>query len=143
MMTGKYKFEILHKYPHLLGEDIPIWTSFITHYPEFFETVDYDVKVGTGVNAEVIDDKKYRSYFEELTKKRIDVIGFNNDFVTIVEVKKRVTLGTLGQILGYKYLYKIQNPDLKEVKTLILCSSVDKDDIDVLNHYLIPFIVIK
>jgi len=142
-MTGKYNFEILHKYPHLLGEDIPIWQSFIIHYPDFYDTVDYDVKVGTGVNAEVIDDKKYRSYYADLTKKRIDVVGFKNEFVTIVEVKKRVTLGTLGQILGYKYLFLNQNPDLKLVKTLILCSSIDKDDMAVLNHYSIPFIVVK
>jgi len=142
-MPGKYNFELKPKYPHLLGEDIPIWTNFIIQNPDYFDTVDYDIKVGTGVNADVIEDKKYRSYYADLTKKRIDVLGFKNDFITIVEIKKRVSLGTLGQILGYKYLYLTEHPELKIVNILIICSQIDKDDISVLNHYSIPFIVVK
>jgi len=133
----------MHKYPHLLGEDVPIWNNFIKENPDYFDTVDYDVKVGTGVNAEIINDKKYREFYEDLTKKRIDVVGFLNDFVTIVEIKKRVSLGTLGQILGYKFLYLSEHPELKLIKTLIICSVIDTDDISVLNHYTIPFVIVK
>jgi len=142
-MPGKYNFTLMHKYPHLLGEDVPIWNNFIKENPDYFDTVDYDVKVGTGVNAEIINDKKYREFYEDLTKKRIDVVGFLNDFVTIVEIKKRVSLGTLGQILGYKFLYLSEHPELKLIKTLIICSVIDTDDISVLNHYTIPFVIVK
>jgi len=142
-MAGKYNFELMPKYPHLLGEDIPIWNRFIKQYPDYFDTVDYDIKVGTGVNAEVISDKKYRSYYEDLTKKRIDVLGWKNFFVTIVEIKKRVSLGTLGQILGYKYLYSRAHPEQKLIKILVITSSIDRDDRQVLEHYAIPFKVIN
>lgn len=141
-MTGKFEYKKLHKYPHLLGEDIPIWNSFLVQYPDYFETVDYDVKVGSGVNSEIISDPRYKTYYEDLTKKRIDVLGWKNNFVTIVEIKKRVSLGTLGQILGYRFLYLDEHPELKLLKTLIITSSIDRDDKRVLEHYSIPFIFV-
>jgi len=141
-MPGKYNYEILPKYPHLLGEDIPIWERFLEAYPNYFDSVDYDVKVGSGVNSDVISDKKYRTYYEDLTKKRIDVLGWKNFFITIVEIKKRVSLGTLGQIIGYKFLYSEEHPEENLIKTLIITSSIDRDDQKVLDHFSIPFIVI-
>lgn len=141
-MPGKYNYEQLPKYPHLLGEDVPIWDKFIQVFPVFFDSVDYDIKIGSGVNADVIDDTKYKTFYEDLTKKRIDVIGYLNEFITIVEIKKRVSLSTLGQILGYKFLYSKEHPDLKLIKTLIITSTIDRDDLSVLEHFHIPHIIV-
>ena len=139
-MPGKFNYEIRSKYPHLIGEDSLIWTKFITLYPERFDTVDYDVKVGQGVDTTPIPEGKYQQYWAELTKKRIDVIGYKDNLVTIVEVKKRVGLPTLGQILGYKFLYLREYPEITSLGTLIVCSSIDQDDIDVLEYYGMHFI---
>ena len=139
-MPGKFNYEIRSKYPHLIGEDSLIWTKFITLYPERFDTVDYDVKVGQGVDTTIIPEGKYQLYWAELTKKRIDVIGYKDNLVTIVEVKKRVGLPTLGQILGYKFLYLREYPEITSLGTLIVCSSIDQDDIDVLEYYGMHFI---
>lgn len=141
-MPGKFNYEIRHKYPHLLGEDKEVWDRFIKNNPGRFETVDYDFKVGEGVKVFTTTDDKAKQYWETLTKKRIDVIGYKRDFATIIEVKKRVGLYTLGQVLGYRFLFHREHPDIKLLPVLVVCERIGKDDIDVLNHYGIKFEVI-
>jgi len=141
-MPGKFNYEERHKYPHLIGEDSDVWSRFIRKFPDKFDTVDYDVKVGKGADIEPIPDDIGKKYWSTLTKKRIDVVGHKANFVTIVEVKKRASLFTLGQILGYRYLYLRDNIKLKSIRTLIVCSSISPDDIAVLNYYGIDYFVV-
>lgn len=141
-MPGKHNYELRYKYPHLIGEDSQIWSRFVLAYPEFFDTISYDVKVGAGAKTFTIPDKKSQLYWSELTKKRIDVVAYKSDVVTIVEIKKRVGLYTLGQILGYKFLFLRENPDIKIVNVLIISSAIPDDDKDVLDYYNIPYIIV-
>ena len=141
-MSGKFNYEVRKKYPHLIGDDTEVWSRFIEKYPDKFETVNYDVKVGKGVDTDILEDARDRKYWSTLTKKRIDVVGYKSNFVTIIEVKKRASLFTLGQILGYRFLFLRDNPSLRSVRTLIVCSSIDQDDIAVLNYYGIEFFIV-
>lgn len=141
-MPGQFNYEVRHKYPHLIGEDTAVWERFILKYSDKFQTVDYDVHIGKGVNTDPIPEQSLKNYWADLTKKRIDVIGYKDNFVTIIEVKKRVGLYSLGQILGYKFLYLREHPEISVVSTLIVCSSIDQDDRDVLIHYGINFVVV-
>lgn len=142
MSPGHFNYEFRHKYPHLIGEDTEVWNRFILKYPDKFDTVDYDIHIGKGVNTDPIPEQSSKNYWADLTKKRIDVIGFKGNFVTIIEVKKRVSLATLGQVLGYKFLYLREHPEISVVSTLIICSAIDQDDKDVLGHYGINFVVV-
>lgn len=141
-MPGKFNYEERRKYPHLIGEDTEVWTRFIRKYPDKFDTVDYDVKVGLGSDPNHTLEETSHKYWADLTKKRIDVIGYKNDFVTIVEVKNRVGLFTLGQVLGYKFLYLREHPELALVGTLIVCKTINQDDSDVLKHFGLNFVVV-
>lgn len=141
-MPGQFNYEVRHKYPHLIGDDTAVWNRFILKYPDKFDTVSYDIKVGKGTDPNSIKGDKTGEYWAMLTKKRIDVVGFKDDFVTIIEVKKRTTLFTLGQILGYKFLYLREHPELKVVSSLIVCSTIYQDDEDVLKHYGINFVIV-
>ncbi len=141
-MPGKFNYELRHKYPHMIGEDSSVWRRFIQRFPDRFDTVDYDIKVGSGVNTDSIPEKKYQTYWQQLTKKRIDVIAYKDNIITIIEVKNKASLFTLGQILGYKFLYLRSNPNIITIQTLIVCSSISPDDIAILDHYKINFIVV-
>lgn len=141
-MPGKFNYEKRHKYPHLLGEDQRIWDRFISLHPSLFDTVDYDIHVGRGHSSLPETDDKTASQWRNLTMKRIDVVGWKNQQPTIIEVKKRVGLDTLGQVLGYRFLYKRENPSISSPALLIVCGSIGPDDIDVLNEFHIPFEVI-
>lgn len=141
-MPGKFNYEERHKYPHLIGEDSEVWSRFIRKFPDRFDTVDYDVKVGKGANTEPIPDEISKKYWATLTKKRIDVVGHKNSVLTIIEVKKRASLFTLGQILGYRFLFLRDNPDIRSIRTLIVCSSIEPDDVAILNYYGIDYFLV-
>ena len=77
-MEGKFNYEKRYKYPHLLGQDKIIWDNFITKFPDIFDTVDYDVHVGTGIVAQGEPNVAIVDQWKQLTKKRIDVIGYKD-----------------------------------------------------------------
>lgn len=141
-MAGQFNYEVRHKYPHLIGEDRDLWNRFIKKFPDKYETVDYDIKVGEGAETLKDWDQGKIDYWKNLTKKRIDVLAWKGNFAQIIEVKKRVGLYTLGQVLGYRFLYHRENPDTLLLPLLIVCSRIDKDDSDVLNHFGIKFTVV-
>lgn len=141
-MPGKFNFEVRHKYPHMIGEDSEIWTRFCYKFPHKFTTVNYDVKVGSGIDSSQISDNKMRTYWQNLTKKRIDVVAFNDTGTTIIEVKKKIRLFTLGQILGYHFLYSREHIEEKPITMLIVGGTIDLDDIDIMNYYHINFIIV-
>ena len=141
-MPGKYNYEHMRKYPHMIGEDTEVWNRFIIRFPNRFDTVDYDVHVGKGVDTSPLQDKADQDYWSGLTKKRIDVIGYKNSLITIIEVKNRATLFTLGQVLGYRFLYLRERPEQNSVLILIICHKIDQDDQAVLSHYGIDVLVI-
>ncbi len=134
-MAGKFNYEVRYKYPHLIGEDKEVWDRFVRKFPDRFETVSYDVHVGSGIEAPDEVDTKPAQQWKDLTRKRIDVIGWRNGFAQIIEVKKRVGLSTLGQVLGYRVLYQRENLDVLLKPLLIICSQINQDDMDVLDHY--------
>lgn len=139
-MPGKYNYEKLYKYPHLLGEDKIIWERFIDSFPDRFHTVDYDIHVGTGIVPPEEADVLISDQWRNLTMKRIDVIGWKNNHATIIEVKRRVGLDTLGQVLGYNFLYKLQNPDIVSPSLLVVCARIDTDEVSLLKHFGIDFV---
>ncbi len=141
-MEGKYNYEKMRKYPHLLGEDIPVWSRFIELYPDRFNTVDYDIHVGSGIETPPDTDERMSEQWRYLTSKRIDVIGWKNGLPTIVEIKHRVGLDTLGQILGYRFLYLKEHPEITGIPLLIICATIGPDDVHVLNHFNVPFVIV-
>ncbi len=141
-MSGKYIYEVMSNYPQLIGEDNEVWDSFIRKYPHRFETVEYNVKVGIGGETFPGLDLKTFDNWALITKKRIDVIGWNLDCATIIEVKKIVGLPTLGQVLGNHVLYSREHPGIFLNPSLIVCSLIDVDSSYVFDHYGISCIVV-
>ncbi len=134
-MAGKFNYEKLNKYPHLLGEDKIIWDRFIDSFPDLFDTVDYDIHVGSGILPLDETNEKMTEQWRQLTRKRIDVIGYKNGIPTIIEVKNRVDLGTLGQVLGYRFLFSLEHPSLSLTTLIVVTADCGPDDLAILNHY--------
>jgi hypothetical protein len=142
-MEGKFNYEKLFRYPHLLGKDKAIWDDFISKFPDLFDTVDYDVHVGSGIDALGETSETMYNQWKELTKKRIDVIGYKDGSPSIVEVKDRVNLGTLGQVLGYQFLYSREHPDLGFVSLIVITADCGPDDLAILKHYNVKCFILS
>jgi len=131
-MPGRFPYETRHRYPHMLGEDKDIWDRFVKLYPGRFDSVDYDFRVGDGIPQDPSLDPDTRATMKLLTQKRIDVLGWNRDKPTIVEVKKRVGLSALGQCLGYRDLFIREFPNIPRPGLLVVTETIFRDDLLVL-----------
>ena len=141
-MTGRTPYIVRRKYPHMTQEESDVWSRFIQENPGRFDSTDYDFRVGEGVQVNSEWPVTYQNMATALSQKRIDVVAWKNEKPTIVEVKQRVGLSTLGQVLGYQVLFKKDLPAVKVPELLVVCSVLEVDDEKVLSSYGIPVVVV-
>lgn len=126
----------------MIGEERDVWERFIKKNPGYFQEVEYDVHVGEGMTMPDNWTEKDLGWAKDLTKKRIDVVAFKGESVVLIEVKRRVVIGTLGQVLGYKFLYEREKNLVNKTESLVIAGLIDKDDFDVLEYYKVKIIVV-
>ena len=115
------------KYPHLGPEDTAIWSRFIEKYPDYYKSVDYDVKVGEGRDYSGLPEDEYSDDLKYLSKKRIDVVAFTDSDIHVIEVKPRAGLSAIGQSLGLADLYRAIVPADKLVKAVLITDQILPD----------------
>ena len=142
-MEGKFNYEPRLRYPHLLGKDKIIWDVFIRKFPDLFDTVDYDLHVGSGISSNTVEDIDKTDQWKNLTQKRIDAVGYKDGHPSIIEVKDRVGLATLGQVLGYKFLFMREHPNIDSLSLIVVTGSCGPDDLDILKHYNVKIFIIQ
>jgi len=126
----------------MIDEEKLVWERFMDLYPDKFETVDYDFRVGEGVKIESEPGTPWPRMAKMLSQKRIDVIGWVGDSPTIIEVKRRVGLSALGQIYGYRTLFIKGFASFPTPKILVVCSTISEDDRVVLEAAKVPIEVV-
>ena len=141
-MAGRLKYEKRYRYAHMFGENAAIWDRFVLEFPDRFETVDYDFRVGEGMKLNPAWDEATKRDATALSQKRIDVLAWKGEQPTIIEVKVRVGLSALGQVMGYKILFMKHFPGLMAPDQLIVTSSIGTDDFDIFRSLLIPVVVV-
>src|SRR5215813_5053487 len=70
-----------------------------------YDRIDFQVRVGAGAPPDPSLSPEIQALATSLTQKRIDVVAWLDGVPTIIEVKIRVSLGALGQLLGYRTLW--------------------------------------
>jgi len=126
----------------MIEDEKLVWERFMDLYPGKFETVDYDFRVGKGVVIDGEPGEPWPRMAKMLSQKRIDVVGWVGDSPTIVEVKKRVGLSALGQVLGYRILFMKDLKHFPEPELLVICETISDDDHEVLEESNIPVEVV-
>lgn len=138
----RVKYGIRRNYAHMIGEDKQVWERFVRENPDYFDEVEYDVHVGKGMTMPDDWSESDLVWAKQLTQKRIDVIGFLDDRIILVEVKRRINLATLGQVLGYKFLYERAENLVGKTESIVIAALVDVDDRDILEHYDIGIFIV-
>lgn len=94
----------------------------------FGSDFEYDVHVGEGkiVATPDLTDKELHMA-KTLTQKRIDVVEHTPSFDRIIEIKRRLHLGALGQLLGYRELYKKIQVGANPIKLAVVFEEDDPD----------------
>ena len=118
------------KYPHIAPRDEIIWNKYIDDHPDYFSSVDYDVRVGTGQTIKAKPHAMTAEEWRAHTQKRIDVVGYKDDLIYIVELKPSASFSAIGQAVSYALLYRAEfNPKGKILPTII----TDREILDVRN----------
>ena len=117
-----FPYEKLTKYPHMKPEDVAVWEVFIEKYPNAFNSVSYDVCCGEGADFLPTEEDTPAGRENRLYKKKIDVVGYNGDTATIIEVKPYADFRGLGQIIGYHELYCRDNQNGAQPRKMLVCN---------------------
>lgn len=141
-MAGRLKYGPRYRYPHMMADEIEVWERFMERYPERFETVDYDFRVGKGADLKEALEDSYARMATMLSQKRIDAVAWVGDSPTIIEVKKRVGLSALGQVWGYRTLFMNDFTAISIPEVLVVCETISEDDRTVLEGNKVPVEVV-
>lgn len=101
-----YPYEQRYWYPHLSPAEAAIWHRFVLKNPDAYERVAYDVKVGTVPDFVLEQEDEAIRKQASLYRYKIDVVGFKGSQVDIIELKQGATMRAIGQVKGYRKLYK-------------------------------------
>jgi len=141
-MGGRLPYVSRRNYPHMTGEERDVWDRFVEKYPVRFDSVDYDFRVGNGEIPPEDYPGNYSRMVTQLTQLRIDVVGWNGEKPTIVEVKGRATIAALGALTGYRVLFVRDLAQIRMPGLLLVCSSITDDALHVFESMEIPVEVV-
>lgn len=98
-------YKLLPAYPHMGEIDASIWERFIKSMPDVYSHCRYDVAVGPGPAFDPTINPDTGADVYRLYQRRIDVVGFKDSEVDIIEVKRRAGPSAAGQVKFYRRLY--------------------------------------
>ena len=104
-MVEFFAYEKGYWYPHMKPRDIEIWERFILKYPEAYERCQYDFAVGDPPLFSTVVEGSNGKNMDELYKLKIDVLGYKDGHIDLIEVKPSASPSSIGQLLGYRSLY--------------------------------------
>lgn len=118
---------VMPSYPHMLAEDIEVWTRFLQDPVKKIERVWYDVHVGQEVTPVIGWDLLGSRIAGGVSRKRIDVVAKVKNQVWVVEVKPLAGFVALGQVKMYHRLFVREYRPRVECVGVVVCGNVDPD----------------
>jgi len=115
-------------YLHMMADEARIWAKFLVTTDLVFENISYDVHLGAGVLPHSRDPSWMKDLLSAITKKRVDAIGETRDAIWIFEVKPRVGMSALGQLITY---YELYQQDYRPVKSVLLAAIGEREAPDI------------
>lgn len=73
-------------------------------------TFDYNVPVGQGIEPDAALPTHVKQMAVKNSQRKIDAVMSVGQARTIIEVKERAQLGSIGQLLGYQHLWELEHP---------------------------------
>lgn len=100
----------------MMADEARIWTKFLETTELKFEKVTYDLHLGTGAPAIPGEPEFMKALKSAVTRKRVDAVGETADAIWIFEIKPRVGMSALGQLINYFELYQQEYRPVKPVR---------------------------
>lgn len=117
----------LPNYPGLNDQAADLWRTFLRFYGDKFESFEYNVRVGQGLDPGPSASAEMRAMWKAVTTKRIDVVGSRGGETWVIEIEPRPGLRTLGQVVGYMDLLPKYYPVRARVEGALVCQYIGYD----------------
>ena len=121
-------------FPGLIPIESALWRVWLVTHEQDYDRFEYNVHVGKGINIaprELEDDAelqaKIQKQFQQATQKKIDVVGFRADAMTIFEVEERPGTRALGQLLLYRELLHDLRPPTAPTTLILIARRLGTD----------------
>lgn len=89
-----------------MPKDVLVWETFISENPEAYDQVEYNIRVGTGIKYIPETQYQLQNMATKLSQMRIDVVGYKNGTIELIELKPIGGATLIGQLVTYPILYK-------------------------------------
>lgn len=119
-MNPRVPYGHRYKYPHMKPRDVAIWERFIEALPNAYEECIYDQPLGNGETVPEGTDPEIAKDWKVLTQWKVDVVGYYNGSVDVIEVKPDAGISAIGQVKSYAYLFDQLDGDAKPVRPVIV-----------------------
>jgi len=113
--------------PGLTYVESDIAKAWLNAHGAEYDHIWFNPRLGEGTDPgeEYTDEIRRMSIL--ITQKRADIVARIGDQVDIIEVKVRVAFGALGQLLGYRTLWRIAHPELPIRRLIAIARAVVPD----------------
>jgi hypothetical protein len=135
-----YPYEQRYWYPHLSPAEAALWHKFVAKNPDAFKQVAYDVKVGTIPDFVMEQEDEAIRKQASLYRYKIDVVGFKDGKIAIIELKQSATFRAIGQVKAYGKLYARDIGNTLPVEYIIITDNLlpdmkelsDQEDVNII-----------
>lgn len=112
------------QFPAMTYVESQITRHWIRAHGLEYDKIEFNVRLGEGVNlGEGYSDATRRAALLS-SQKRADIVAWRGDRVDLVEVKVRINLGVIGQLLGYETLWNIEHAKTPVARKIAIGRSV-------------------
>jgi len=118
---------VMTRYPHMLSEDVEVWSKFLTKMSKVITRVWYDLHVGQPARMPVDASEILKKVAAGVTRKRIDAVCLVGREYWVIEVKPLGNMTALGQAFSYSRLFADEYENYKPVRAAVVCDSLDRD----------------
>lgn len=122
------------QYPGMTFVESEITRAWLNRRGAEYDEIWFNVRMGAGVDPGEEYTEEIRRMAELLTQKRADVVARLADQVDLVEVKVRIAFPVIGQLIGYRALWRREHRELPVRRLLAIGRSVVPDAADIIEE---------
>jgi len=112
------------QYPAMTWVESRITEAWLRAHGAEYDAIDFNVRLGEGQQLGEEYSPETRRMAQLVTQLRADLVARRASEVTLIEVKVRVGLPVIGQLIGYRHLWNQAHPEAPVTRLLAIGRSV-------------------
>lgn len=115
------------QFPGLPAAESQLFRAWLTRHGSVYDEFEFNVRLGDGVPPLAHWPEWLKKLASDTSRLRADVIGWQGNNATIIEVERRAGPIAIGQLLNYRSLLFRARPATRAVSLLLVAEQVTPD----------------